>query len=49
MILNRVNDYYENDTGRLREKQEINIETYLKKKINKTRDHGKNRYHIMSE
>ena len=34
MILNRAKDYYENDKERLRGlgKQEINTETYLKKK-----------------
>ena len=30
-ILNRAKDYYENDKERLREQQEISIETYLKK------------------
>ena len=29
--------------------REINIETYLKKKIYKKREYGKNRYHKMSE
>ena len=34
VILNRAKDYYENDQKRLREqaKQQINTETYLKKK-----------------
>ena len=31
IILNRAKDYYENDKERLKSKQEINIETYLKK------------------
>ena len=32
VILKRAKDYYENDKKRLREKQEINTEIYLKKK-----------------
>ena len=32
VILNRAKDYYESDKERLRYKQEINTETYLKKK-----------------
>ena len=32
VILNRAKDYYENDKQRLESKQEINTETYLKKK-----------------
>ena len=35
MILNRDKDYYENDKERLRGKQEINTETYLKNKKTK--------------
>ena len=35
VILNRDKDYYENDKERLRGKQEINTETYLKKKKTK--------------
>ena len=36
MILNRAKDYYENDKEKLRGKQEINTEIYLKnKKIKK--------------
>ena len=31
VILNRAKDYYENDKDRLRKKQEINTEIYLKK------------------
>ena len=30
-------------------KQETNTETYLKKKKNKKREYGQNRYHNMSE
>ena len=47
-ILNRAKDYYENGKDE-ESKQEINTETYLKKKKNKRREYGKNRYHIMSE
>ena len=32
VILNRAKDYYENDKERLRGKQEINTEIYLKEK-----------------
>ena len=32
VILNRTKDYYENNKERLRVRQEINTETYLKKK-----------------
>ena len=49
VILNRAKYYYGNDKERLRELREINIETYLKKKIYKKREYGKNRYHNMSE
>ena len=31
IMLNRARDYYGNDKERLKDKQEINIETYLKK------------------
>ena len=49
VILNRAKYYYGNDKERLRELREINIKTYLKKKIYKKREYGKNRYHKMSE
>ena len=39
MILNRAKDYYENDKE---SKQEINTETYLKKKIIKRENMEKN-------
>ena len=45
VILNRAKDCYENDKERLRSKQEINTETYLKNKKNKEREYGKIRYH----
>ena len=47
VILSRAKDYYETDKKRLKE-QEINIETYLKKKQIK-KEYGKNRYYNMSE
>ena len=49
VILNRAKYYYGNDKERLRELREVSIETYLKKKIYKKREYGKNRYHKMSE
>ena len=45
VILNRAKDYYENDKEN---RQEIDIETYLKKKIKK-REYGKNWYLNMSD
>ena len=48
VTLNIAKDYYENEKERLRE-QEINTETYLKKKKNKKREYGKNRYQNMYE
>ena len=41
IMLNRAKDCYENDKG---SKQEINIETYLKKIKRKKREYGKSRY-----
>ena len=35
-------DYYKNDKERLKSKQEINTEIYLKKKKNKKRAYGRN-------
>ena len=37
VIPNRAKDYYENDKERLKSKQEINTENYLRKKKNKKR------------
>ena len=48
VILNRAKDYYEDNKERLREKQEINTDTYLKNKKTK-REYGKKRYHNMPE
>ena len=44
MILNWAKDYYENDKERLKRKQEIDIEIYLKKK-KKLRGYERNRHH----
>ena len=41
MILNRAKDYYENDQEKLRGKQEINTEIYLKKKKIKKENMGR--------
>ena len=48
VILNRAEDYYENDKKRLREQAKENTETHLKKK-KKRREYGKNRYRNMSK
>ena len=44
VILNWAKDYYENDKERLKRKQEIDIEIYLKKK-KKLRGYERNRHH----
>ena len=49
VILNSAKDYYEKDKKDQGSKQEINTETYLKKKKNQKREDGKNRYRNMSE
>ena len=49
VILNRAKDYYENSKQRLRGQARDNTETYLKKKKNKKREYGRNRYRNMSE
>ena len=41
VILNRAKDYYENDKKDYESKQEINTETYLKKKKTKREHKGK--------
>ena len=41
MILNRAKDYYKNDKKDYESKQEINTETYLKKKKTKREHKGK--------
>ena len=50
MIPNKGKDYYENNKQRLREQvRDKNTEIYLKKKKNKKREYGKNRYHNIPE
>ena len=49
VMLNRAKDYCENDKERLREKEEISIETYLKKIRIKKNNMEKNRYYNMFE
>ena len=50
VILNRAKDYYKNDKERLRDKkQKKNTKIYQKKKKNKKREYGRNRYHTMSK
>ena len=49
VVLSKAKDYYKNNKDRVRKKPGINTETYLKKKKNKKREYGKNRYHKMSE
>ena len=49
VILNRTKDYYETEKERLRGKQKINRETYLKKKKIKRENMEKNKYRNMFE
>ena len=49
MILNRANDYYENDKERLREQTRDKYRNLAAKEKYKKREYGKNRYHNMSE
>ena len=46
MILNRANDYYENDK-RLREQARDKYRKLSEEEKNKKREYGKNRYHNM--
>ena len=41
VVLNKAKDYYKNNKERLRNKQDINTETYLKKKKIKKENMGK--------
>ena len=41
VILNKAKDYYKNDKDRLKNRQEINTETYLKKRKIKKENMGK--------
>ena len=49
VILKRIKDCYENNKEDWEIKQKVDIETYLKKKKNKKRKYGKNRYYGISE
>ena len=48
VALNKAKEYYK-IIMKEKSKQEINIETYLKRIRMKKREYGKNRYHNMSE
>ena len=49
MILNKANDYYENDKESLREQPRNKYRNISKENQNKKREYGKNRYHNMSK
>ena len=49
VILNRAEDYYENDKERLREQARDKYRNLSEEKNNKNREYGKNRYLNMSE
>ena len=49
VILNRANDYYENDKKRLREQTRCNYRNLSEKDKNKKREYGKNKYCNKSE
>ena len=49
VILNRDNDYYENDNKRLREQARDKCRNLSEEEKNKKREYGKNRYLNMSE
>ena len=49
VILNRTKDYYKNDKERLRDNARDKYKIYQKKKKNKKREYGTNRYHTMSK
>ena len=49
LILNREKYYFENDKKYSESKQEIDTETYLKKKKNEKWKYRRNRYHNMPE
>ena len=49
MILNRAQDYYENNKERLRGQTRDKYRKLSEEEKNKKRDYGKNRYHSMSE
>ena len=49
VILNRAEDYYENDKKRLREQARDKYRNLSEEEKNKKREYGKSRYHNMSE
>ena len=49
VILNRANDYYENDKDRLRKQARHKYRNLSEEDKNKKREYGTNRYHNMSE
>ena len=49
MILNRAEDYYENDKEILREQARDKYRNLSEEGKNKKREYGKNTYHNMSE
>ena len=49
MILNRAEDYYENDKERLREQTRDKYKNLSEEQKNKKIEYGKNRYFNMSE
>ena len=49
MILNRANDYCENDKEKLREQARDKYRNLFEEEKNKKGEYGKTRYHKMSE
>ena len=49
VILNRGNDYYENDKERLRGNANVKYKNLSEERKNKKREYGRNRYHNMSK
>ena len=49
MILNRAQDYYENNKEKLRGQTRGKYRNLSEEEKNKKRDYGKNKYHSMSE
>ena len=49
VMLNRAEDYYENDKERLREQARNKYRNLSEEEKNKKREYRKNRYHNMSE
>ena len=49
VILNRVNDYYENGKEKLRQQAKDKYRNLSEEEKDKKREYGKNRYHKISE